>query len=90
MTTIRIDTAQVESTGGQFATKRGELESLTSQARSMMNALQGQFTGVRANRIFAEWEGMQPNLQAAIETLQAASDLLKRASADFSMVDQGL
>jgi len=87
MPVIRIDTAQVDSTGTQFLSKRGDLEGLVSQARSLMNSLQGQFTGHRASAIFAEWESMQPNLQAAIVTLQQAGDLLKRASQEFQIVD---
>jgi WXG100 family type VII secretion target len=87
MPLIRIDTAQVDSTGTQFLSKRGDLEGLVSQSRSMMNGLQGQFTGQRASAIFAEWESMQPNLQAAILTLQQAGDLLKKASQEFGIVD---
>ncbi len=87
MADIRIDTAQVDSTGGQFIAKRGDLEGLVSQAKSLMNTLQGQFRGQRATAIFGEWDAMQPNLQAAIQSLQQAGDLLKRAAADFSAVD---
>jgi WXG100 family type VII secretion target len=90
MTVIRIDTAQVESTGSQFISKRGELEALVSQAKSMMTTLQGQFTGTRAQRIFSEWEGMQPSLQSAIQTMEQAGTLLKRAATDFGQADMGL
>jgi WXG100 family type VII secretion target len=87
MTVIRIDPAEVTSTGTQFHSKRGELEGMIQQARSLMNSLRGQFTGQRANTIFGEWEGMQPRLTAAVETMQMAGDLLKRAAQDFSAVD---
>lgn len=87
MVEIRINPDQVESTGNQFQTKRGELESLTSQAQSLMNSLQGVFTGQRATAIFNEWQSMQPNLKNAIQTLQMAGDLLKRAAADFRAAD---
>lgn len=89
MSVIRIDPAQVESTGNQFISKGGELEALVSQAKSTMNSLQGQFTGQRAQKIFSEWEGMQGNLRSAIGTLEQAGNLLKRAAGDFSRVDMG-
>jgi WXG100 family type VII secretion target len=89
MPVIKIDPAQVEQTGNQFISKQGELEGLVSQARSLMNALQGQFTGQRAQRIFSEWDGMQPNLTNAIDVMGQAGNLLKRASADFSAADAG-
>lgn len=89
MTVIRIDTGDVEAKGSQFLAKRGDLESLVSQAKSLMSSLEGQFTGQRASAIFSEWGGMQPNLQAAIDTLQQAGDLLKRASVDFTTADTG-
>jgi len=88
--TIRIDPGQVQATGTQFLAKRGDLEALVSQANNLMNSLQGQFAGQRATRIFGEWADMQPNLTAAIQTLQAAGDLLKRASADFADTDARL
>jgi len=87
MAEIRINPDQVESTGNQFNAKRGELEALNSQAINLMNSLQGVFTGTRANAIFAEWNNMQPNLKNAIQTLQSASELLKRAANDFRGVD---
>ena len=87
MTKIMIDTGQVQNTGNQFNSKRGELEALVSQANNLMNSLQGQFTGQRANAIFGEWNSMQGNLKNAIQTLQAASELLKRAATDFGTVD---
>jgi WXG100 family type VII secretion target len=87
MSKIQIDTENVLSTGNQFLSKRADLEALVSQANSLMNSLQGQFTGQRASRIFNEWAEMQPNLQNAIQSLQAAGDLLKKASTDFFQAD---
>lgn len=87
MAEIRINPDQVESTGAQFGAKRGELEALVSQAQSLMNALQGAFTGQRATAIFNEWSSMQPSLKSAIQTLQSASELLKRAANDFRAAD---
>jgi len=87
MAVIRIDPAQVTSTGNQFTAKSTELSSLVQQARGLMNSLQGQFTGQRASMIFSEWEQMQPSLQNAIQTLSMAGDLLKRASIDFQSAD---
>ena len=85
---IRVDPEQVDSVSNQFASKRGELESLVSQAQSVMTNLQSGFTGKRATAIFNEWNGMQPNLKNAIESLQQASDLLRRAATDFRAADQ--
>lgn len=90
MPQIRIDTEQVASTGQQFNAKRGELESLVNQSRALMNNLQGQFTGRRATAIFGEWDGMQASLTNAMQTLQSASDLLRRASTEFGQVDSGM
>lgn len=87
MSVIRIDTAQVDSTGSQFHSKSGELGALHQQAKSLMTSLQGQFMGQRAAAIFADWESMQPSLLNAIETLQVAGDLLKKAATEFSAVD---
>lgn len=87
MAEIRINPDQVDSTGNQFSSKRGELEALVAQAQGLMNSLQGVFTGTRATAIFNEWNGMQPNLKNAITTLQSASDLLKRAATDFRAAD---
>lgn len=87
MAEIRINPDQVESTGNQFNAKRGELDALTSQAQSLMNSLQGVFAGQRATAIFNEWNSMQPNLKNAIQTMQMASDLLKRAANDFRAAD---
>jgi len=87
MTRITIDTAQVAQVGAQFQAKSGELAALHQQAKSLMNSLQGQFTGNRANRIFGDWESMQSNLVNAIETLQVAGELLKKAANDFAITD---
>jgi WXG100 family type VII secretion target len=87
MVEIRVNPDQVDNTGKQFATKRGELEALISQANSLMNSLQGAFTGSRASAIFAEWNSMQANLKNSVQTLQQASDLLKRAATDFRSAD---
>jgi len=87
MTEIRVNVGEVRDKGAQFQSRRGELESLVSAARGLMTALQGSFTGQRAQRIFQEWEGMQPRLTSAIETLQQAGDFLTRAAADFEAAD---
>lgn len=88
--TIRIDTGQVASVGSQFMGRQSDLEALVTQARSLMNSLEGQFTGNRAQRIFQEWEQMQPSLNAAIQSLGQAGQLLQRASQAFSETDSGL
>jgi uncharacterized protein YukE len=55
-----------------------------------MNNLEGQFTGNRAQRIYQEWQGMQPSLNAAIQALGQAGQLLQRAGTAFSEADNGL
>jgi WXG100 family type VII secretion target len=87
MTVIRIDTGEVRSAGGKFVGMSGELESLISQAKTMMNNLQAQFSGQRAQVIFSEWEGMQPGLRNAVSTLEKAGGLLNKAATDFTEVD---
>jgi WXG100 family type VII secretion target len=87
MAVIRIDTAEVQSTGGNFKTKSGELEGLVQQARSLMDSLRGQFMGQRATSIFSEWDGMQQSLTSAVQTLDHAGTLLTKASSEFSAVD---
>lgn len=89
MAVIRIDPSQVESTGNQFNSKSDELNALVQQANSLMTSLQGAFTGQRATAIFGEWNGMQPGLKNAVETLRQASILLKRAASDFRAADSG-
>jgi len=87
MTEIRINVADVYQRGSDFQTKRGELETLVAAARTMMTTLQSTFMGQRAQRIFNEWEGFQPRLNAAIETLQTAGTFLTKAAADFETAD---
>lgn len=84
---IVINPDQVDDTGNQFSTKRGELETLNQQANSLMNNLQGVFRGQRATAIFNDWNAMQPSLKEAVATLEQASTLLKRAAADFRAAD---
>ena len=87
MTQIRIDTAEVENASSQFQHKVSELNQLTAQAQNVINNLQASFQGQRANRIYGQWQELQPNLRNAIETLQFAGELLRRAAADFSQAD---
>lgn len=88
--TIRIDTGQVVGVGSQFMARQSDLEALVVQARSLMNSLQGQFTGARAQRIFSEWEQMQPTLNVAIQSLGQAGQLLQRTATAFGEADSGV
>ena len=87
MADIRINPDDVDSTGGQFGSKRGELEALVGQANKLMAMLQGAWTGNRAQKTFNEWETLKPSLTKAVQTLQRASELLKAAAADFRAAD---
>jgi len=89
MAQIKINPDQVDSTAGQFGSKRGELEALVGQANSLMASLQGAWTGDRANKTQQEWESLKPNLTNAINTLQSASDMLKAAATAFRGADSG-
>jgi WXG100 family type VII secretion target len=89
MAQILVDPDQVDGTSTQFSTKRGELETLINNARTMMTNLQASFKGQRSNAIMGEWNGMQTGLNNAVAALQQASDLLKRAAADFRAADSG-
>ena len=87
MPQILVDPDQVDSTSAQFSTKRGELDTLINNARTMMTNLQASFKGQRSTAIMGEWQNMQTGLNNAVTNLQAASDLLKRAAADFRAAD---
>jgi len=88
MSVIHIDPGEVQRTGGKFLKMQSEVAGLITQARSMMSNLESQFRGIRASKIFGEWNDMQRSLDAASETLKRAGDLLGRAATDFSEVDE--
>jgi uncharacterized protein YukE len=85
-----IDTSQVSGIGSQLVSRQSDLEALVNQARSSMNSLEGQFTGPRAQRIFQEWQGMQTSLNAAIQSLGQAGQLLQRAATAYDAANQGI
>jgi WXG100 family type VII secretion target len=87
MAQIVINPEEVAAVSSQFMTKRGEMDAVVNQAKSMMTNLSGQWKGQRSNKTFAEWSSLQPNLVAAIATLERASLVLKAAAADFSAAD---
>ena len=87
MTVIRIDPGDVTKTGSDFRNMSGDVESLVSRAKGMMGSLESQFTGARATKIYGQWHDMLPSLQAAVNTLQSAGDLLASASQDFFSAD---
>jgi len=87
MSVIRIDPAEVTKTGTDFRNMSTDVDGLVSRAKGMMSSLESQFTGTRATKIFGQWHEMMPSLQAAINTLQSAGDLLSSASTDFSNAD---
>ncbi len=66
---------------------QGEVQGLVTQARGMMSNLRSQFTGLRADKIFNDWESMQRGLDAAIQSLENAGTLLNRAGQEFHDVD---
>jgi WXG100 family type VII secretion target len=87
MTQISINTAEVESACSRFTQEKGNLESLLSTTKNLMNNLQGQFKGQRAQKIFGAWQDMQPNLNGAVQALDTASKLLREAASAFNQAD---
>jgi uncharacterized protein YukE len=74
--------------GRNFVQMSGDVDGLVSSARSTMSALEGQFKGVRATKIFGEWDSMQRGLDSAVESLRTAGELLNQAAKAFSDVDR--
>jgi WXG100 family type VII secretion target len=89
MTQISINTDEVTSAASRFDKERGDLETLLGNTRTLMNNLQGQFKGQRAQKVFGTWQDIQPNLNGAVQALDAAGKLLKQAASDFSQADSG-
>ena len=87
MAQIIFDPDQADSVSSQFNTKRGELDSLISTARNLMNNFQSASKGMRVNTIMSDWASMKSSLDNALAALQQTSDLLHRAAADFRGVD---
>ena len=87
MAEIKINVDDITSKGNQFASKSEEVQALINSAKQLMQALEGTFTGQRANAIQSEWANYQSNLTQSVSTLQQTGDLLKRAAADFSAAD---
>ena len=87
MARIIVDPTEVRGVSSKFTSKKGEMQGLVSQARSMMSNLQGNWKGQRATTTFSEWSNLQKNLDTAIETLEHASQVLKAAANDFAAVD---
>jgi WXG100 family type VII secretion target len=87
MSVIHVNLDEVRATGSSFNRMHGEVGSLVSSAKSQMGNLQQQFQGARAAKIMGQWEEMQPSLDAAMRTMEAAGQLLTRAADDFEAVD---
>jgi WXG100 family type VII secretion target len=89
MTQITINTEEVLGAATRFDKERGDLEALLTSTRGLMNNLQNQFRGRRAQRVFAAWQDMQGSLNGAVQALETAGRLLKQAASDFSQADGG-
>jgi WXG100 family type VII secretion target len=87
MTQITINTDEVTGASSRFDKERGDLELLLGSTRAMMNNLQAQFKGRRAQKVFGAWQDMQPSLNNAVQALETAGKILKQAAADFSQAD---
>jgi WXG100 family type VII secretion target len=87
MSQIIFDPDQADGVSSQFNTKRGELDALIQNARTLMNNFQAASKGQRVNTIMGEWNGMKVSLDNAIAAIQQTSDLLRRAANDFRGAD---
>lgn len=87
MTTIRIDTSQINVTGGQYHAKMNDLLSLVNQADTVINSFHRLYDGSNAQLYYDEWQDLQPSLSEMVQALSDAGDLLKQISYAFSMVD---
>lgn len=87
MSVIHVNLDEVRRTGESFNRMHGEVSQLVGTAKSQMGNLESQFKGARASKIFGQWQEMQPSLDAAMRTLEAAGRLLSTAASDFEAVD---
>ena len=87
MSVIRIDPGEVTRISSDFRNMSKDVDALVSRAKGVMSNLESQFTGARATKIYGQWHDMEPSLQAAINTLLSAGDLLASAQRDFSDAD---
>ena len=77
---MEIDIELIKEAGQQFTSKRLEIEALVFQKRKLMNYYSG-------SRIRAKWDTIQPDLDKAIVSLQAAGDLLNQFYMDLSEME---
>ncbi|OQY91985.1 MAG: hypothetical protein B6D41_08700 [Chloroflexi bacterium UTCFX4] len=87
MAQIIVSPEELDSTGTQFNSKSQELQAMVQQANSLVQSTLAGWKGQRASKFSGDWEGMKKNLEAAVQTLQQTSELLKRAAADFRSAD---
>ena len=87
MAQIIVSPEELDSTGTQFNSKSQELQAMVQQANGLVQNTLANWKGQRAGKFSGDWEGMKKNLEAAVQTLQQTSELLKRAAADFRAAD---
>lgn len=87
MAKIVVDPQELSDTGSQWMTKRQEVDALIQQSRALANKLQGSWQGMRSTKFQNDYNEIEKGLKMAAETMQAASELLKRTSLDFSQAD---
>ena len=88
MAGIKIDPTQVDSYGSKFKTSSTQVQELLGSVQGIVGSLQGgEWQGNRANSFYTDWGAMKPQIVKAIETLNQAGDLLKKAAKDFSITD---
>jgi WXG100 family type VII secretion target len=68
--------------------KNTEIEEMIQRLANMMTNLKGSFKGHLATQIFTKWDELYPNLTRNTKNLQAAGDILKKASDAFRQVDE--
>lgn len=87
MAQIIVSPEELDSTGTQFNAKSQELQAMVQQANSLVQSTLANWKGQRSSKFSGDWESMKKNLEAAVQTLQQTSELLKRAAADFRAAD---
>jgi WXG100 family type VII secretion target len=85
---IALDPEEVTRMGNEVKLKQVEIKDLLDRLEKMMNTLRGSFKGHLAAQIFSKWDEFHPNLSNSLNGLDAAGEILKKASDAFRQVDE--
>lgn len=87
MATIQITPENVTRAGKDIQAKKQEIIDIISRARTLMTSLRGEFKGNLADQIFANWDGLQGEINKSFDTLDRAGQIMTKASDAFTQVD---